>query len=124
MRMPKLALPAILLFFFIGSAFLWPALKLYTMSDRERLKKTSLLAICGMTMLAAVFMAALYLNFGLFLNMSQAEDSQLKKLAGMIHSHLLHREDIRIAIQATLSSAAVFVQNRLATHPIAENFQR
>jgi hypothetical protein len=88
LRLPSLGMPAIVIAFVIGMAFLWPALKLYTMSDRERLKKSSVVAMCGITLLAAVLLAALYLSYGFFLGLSERSDHQLQQLAKMIHIHL------------------------------------
>src|SRR5208283_2994251 len=89
LRLPSLGMPAIVIAFVIGMAFLWPALKLYTMSDRERLKKSSVVTMCGITLVAAVLLATLYLSFGFFLSQSERNDHELRQLAGMIHTHLV-----------------------------------
>ncbi len=88
LRLPSLGMPAIVIAFVIGMAFLWPALKLYTMSDRERLKKSSVVAMCGITLLAAVLLSALYLSYGFYLGLWERNDRQLQQLARTIHSHL------------------------------------
>jgi hypothetical protein len=87
--LPDLALPAIMLTLFACLAFLWPPLKLYTMSDRERLGKASVANICLLGFLGYVFMGTLVLSFGLYRTLCEEEDPRLQALANAIHTHLV-----------------------------------
>ncbi len=89
MGLPDLALPAIMLTLSACLAFLWPPLKLFTMSDRERLGKGSVANIALLASLACVFLGALILSFGLYLTLSEEESLRLPALANAIHSRLV-----------------------------------
>lgn len=89
LSLPNLALPAILLTLFACLAFLWPPLKLCTMSDRERLGKGAVANICIASFLACVFIGTLILSFGMYRTLSEEEDPTLQALANAIHSHLV-----------------------------------
>ncbi len=87
LQLPLLGMPAMGVAFFIGMAFLWPVLKLYTMSDRERLTKRSVAVMCGVTLIAALLLWALYLQVGFSLAQSERSDQQLRDLSARIQSN-------------------------------------
>ncbi len=100
-RIPSLSLPLIFFTIIVGMAFLWPALKLYTMSDRDRLTKFSVTAMLAITVTAAALFGALYLSYGFFLDMSDRSDGQIVQLSEQIRSHFAR--EVSDALQASES---------------------
>jgi hypothetical protein len=80
-HIPSLSLPVICITLVVGMAFLWPALKLYTMSGRDRLTKFSVAAMLAITVLAAALFGAVYLSYGFFLDSSDRSDTQMRQLS-------------------------------------------
>ena len=80
-RIPSLSLPVICITLVVGMAFLWPALKLYTMSARDRLTKFSVAAMLAITLLAAALFGAVYLSYGFFLDTSDRTDTEMRQLS-------------------------------------------
>lgn len=87
-ELPDLAIPTTVLILLAVFAFLWPALKLQTMSDRERLRESLVAATFATTLFGGVLVATLALCWGLFRSSIEEADQNLKSLAGMMDNHL------------------------------------
>ena len=98
-HLPPLNLAVIFILMIVGMAFLWPALKLYTMSDRERLTKISVVAMLIVVTLATALLGALYLSYGFYLDTLDRDDQQLKRLSDRIREHFAFevRDAIRVS---------------------------
>jgi hypothetical protein len=88
-RLPSLIVPVSIILVIAGMAFLWPVLKLYTMSDRDRVTKSSVFAMLGAALVAGALLGALYLSYGFFLDMSERNDRQVVQLSDQIRAHFL-----------------------------------
>ena len=104
-RLPSLIVPVIFILLIAGMAFLWPALKLYTMSDRDRVKKSSVFAMWSAAVVAGALIGTLYFSYGLFVDMSERNDGRLLHVSDLIRQHFSHE------IEQAIRTAQVILGN-------------
>ena len=114
-RLPSLIVPVIFILLIAGMAFLWPALKLYTMSDRDRVKKSSVFAMWSAAMVAGALIGTLYFSYGFFVDMSERNDGRLLHLSGLIRKHFSHE------IEGAIRTAQVILGNNAQAESMLGN---
>ena len=83
-RLPSLAIPLGILGLVLVLSILWPLLKLYTMSPKERLRSRDLAGIYATTFLILVTMSTLFLGEGTAMTMEKDTDQRLVAIARSI----------------------------------------
>ena len=113
-RLPPLGVPVIFISLIVLMAFLWPALKLYTMSDRDRLTKFAVAAMSGVALLAGALLGALYLSYGFYLDTLERNDEQLHSLSDHVRKHFTRE------IVAATRTADSIVKDLSESKPVTE----